>query len=87
MAAGSGIPYIKSYLNGVKIPGLLTFRAFVAKTLGVVLSILGGLACGKVTWCFLFPIWLYFPFFLPLIISFKVHCVKFFHYLSFIVII
>ncbi|XP_048736803.1 H(+)/Cl(-) exchange transporter 7-like isoform X2 [Ostrea edulis] len=47
MAAGSGIPYIKAYLNGVKIPGLLTFRAFVAKTLGVVLSILGGLACGK----------------------------------------
>lgn len=47
MAAGSGIPYIKSYLNGVKIPGLLTFRAFVAKTVGVVLSILGGLACGK----------------------------------------
>ncbi|XP_061198262.1 H(+)/Cl(-) exchange transporter 7-like isoform X3 [Saccostrea echinata] len=47
LAAGSGIPYIKSYLNGIKIPGLLTFRAFVAKTVGVVLSILGGLACGK----------------------------------------
>lgn len=52
MAAGSGIPYIKAYLNGVKIPGLLTFRAFVAKTLGVVLSILGGLACGKVMLCY-----------------------------------
>lgn len=47
MAAGSGIPYIKSYLNGVKIPGLLSLRAFVSKTVGVVLSILGGLACGK----------------------------------------
>ncbi|KAL5020976.1 hypothetical protein ScPMuIL_000131 [Solemya velum] len=47
VAAGSGIPYIKSYLNGVKIPGLLSLRTFVAKTLGVVLSILGGLACGK----------------------------------------
>ena len=47
MAAGSGIPLIKSYLNGVKIPGLLSFRAFVAKTVGVVLSILGGLICGK----------------------------------------
>ncbi|KAK3085494.1 hypothetical protein FSP39_004173 [Pinctada imbricata] len=46
-AAGSGIPFIKSYLNGVKIPGLLTFRAFIAKTVGVVCSILGGLACGK----------------------------------------
>lgn len=50
-AAGSGIPLIKAYLNGVKIPGLLSFRAFVAKTCGVVLSILGGLMCGK-TWPF-----------------------------------
>ncbi|XP_053401243.1 H(+)/Cl(-) exchange transporter 7-like [Mercenaria mercenaria] len=47
LAAGSGIPYIKSYLNGVKIPGLLTLECFVAKVGGVVLSILGGLACGK----------------------------------------
>ncbi|CAL1545997.1 unnamed protein product [Lymnaea stagnalis] len=47
MAAGSGIPLIKSYLNGVRIPGLLSLRAFIAKCLGVVLSILGGLACGK----------------------------------------
>ncbi|XP_059170124.1 H(+)/Cl(-) exchange transporter 7-like [Physella acuta] len=47
MAAGSGIPLIKSYLNGVRIPGLLSLRAFVAKCVGVVLSILGGLACGK----------------------------------------
>ncbi|ESO98209.1 hypothetical protein LOTGIDRAFT_114468 [Lottia gigantea] len=47
VAAGSGIPFIKSYLNGVRIPGLLTLQAFVAKTLGVILSILGGLACGK----------------------------------------
>ncbi|XP_055891038.1 H(+)/Cl(-) exchange transporter 7-like isoform X4 [Biomphalaria glabrata] len=47
MAAGSGIPLIKSYLNGVRIPGLLSLQAFVAKCVGVVLSILGGLACGK----------------------------------------
>ncbi|XP_050395786.1 H(+)/Cl(-) exchange transporter 7 isoform X1 [Patella vulgata] len=47
VAAGSGIPFIKSYLNGVRIPGLLNFKAFIAKTLGVILSILGGLACGK----------------------------------------
>ncbi|KAH9509499.1 H(+)/Cl(-) exchange transporter 7 [Bulinus truncatus] len=47
MAAGSGIPLIKSYLNGVRIPGLLSLSAFVAKCGGVVLSILGGLACGK----------------------------------------
>ena len=49
MAAGSGIPLIKSYLNGVRVPGLLSLRAFIAKCVGVVLSILGGLACGKVS--------------------------------------
>ena len=48
MAAGSGIPLIKSYLNGVRVPGLLSLRAFISKCVGVVLSILGGLACGKV---------------------------------------
>ena len=45
---GSGIPQIKCYLNGVKIPGLLSFRALVAKSVGVVFSVAGGLACGKV---------------------------------------
>ncbi|XP_060562417.1 H(+)/Cl(-) exchange transporter 7-like [Ruditapes philippinarum] len=47
MAFGGGIPYIKSYLNGVKIPGLLTLECFLAKVGGVIMSILGGLACGK----------------------------------------
>ncbi|GAB1602560.1 H(+)/Cl(-) exchange transporter 7, partial [Argonauta hians] len=46
-AAGSGIPLIKAYLNGVKIPGLLRLRTLVAKALGVILSLLGGLLCGK----------------------------------------
>ena len=46
-AAGSGIPQIKCYLNGVKIPGLLTLKALVAKAVGVILSVAGGLACGK----------------------------------------
>ena len=48
-AAGSGIPQIKCYLNGVKIPGLLTLRALVAKVVGVILSVSGGLSCGKVS--------------------------------------
>lgn len=51
MAFGGGLPYIKSYLNGVKIPGLLTLECFIAKVGGVVMSILGGLACGKVSSC------------------------------------
>ena len=48
LAAGSGVPYIKAYLNGLKIPGLLTLECFIAKVGGVVFSILGGLFCGKV---------------------------------------
>ena len=31
----------------MKIPGLLTLRALVAKAVGVILSVTGGLACGK----------------------------------------
>ena len=52
VAAGSGIPLIKSYLNGVKVPGLLSMEAFIAKVGGVILSILGGLACGKVMYIY-----------------------------------
>ncbi len=50
-AAGSGIPQIKCYLNGIKLPGLLSLRTLVAKAGGVVLSVAGGLACGKVRRC------------------------------------
>ncbi|XP_074644384.1 H(+)/Cl(-) exchange transporter 7-like [Tubulanus polymorphus] len=46
-AAGSGIPEIKCYLNGVKIPGLLSIRCLLAKVVGVVFSVTGGLAVGK----------------------------------------
>ncbi len=53
-AAGSGIPQIKCYLNGIKLPGLLSLRTLVAKAGGVVLSVAGGLACGKV-WAPIFP--------------------------------
>ncbi|KAL3859959.1 hypothetical protein ACJMK2_010137, partial [Sinanodonta woodiana] len=47
MAAGGGIPFLKAYLNGVKIPGFLTLEAFIAKVGGVILAIVGGLAIGK----------------------------------------
>jgi chloride channel 7 len=46
-AAGSGIPNIKCYLNGIRLPGLLSLKTLVAKAGGVVLSVAGGLACGK----------------------------------------
>ncbi|XP_055022289.1 H(+)/Cl(-) exchange transporter 6 [Boleophthalmus pectinirostris] len=47
VAAGSGIPEIKSYLNGVKIPGIVRLRTFFCKVGGVVLSVAGGLFVGK----------------------------------------
>uniref|UniRef100_A0A3Q1GHB2 Chloride channel protein n=1 Tax=Acanthochromis polyacanthus TaxID=80966 RepID=A0A3Q1GHB2_9TELE len=47
VAAGSGIPEIKSYLNGVKIPGIVRLRTFVCKAAGVLFSVAGGLFVGK----------------------------------------
>ena len=48
MAAGSGIPNVKCYLNGIQMPGLMSLKTLLAKAGGVVLSVSGGLACGKV---------------------------------------
>mmetsp|Transcript_8690 Transcript_8690/g.26129 ORF Transcript_8690/g.26129 Transcript_8690/m.26129 type:complete len:888 (+) Transcript_8690:129-2792(+) len=47
LAAGSGIPEIKSYLNGVQLPGLLKYRTLIAKGVGVCLSISSGFICGR----------------------------------------
>lgn len=47
VAAGSGIPVVKCYLNGVKIPEVVRFKTYVTKLLGVVASVVGGLAVGK----------------------------------------
>ncbi|KAG6553541.1 hypothetical protein Mapa_004454 [Marchantia paleacea] len=46
-AAGSGIPEIKGYLNGIDTPGILLFRTLVGKILGSIGSVGGGLALGK----------------------------------------
>ncbi|KAF5736850.1 chloride channel protein CLC-d [Tripterygium wilfordii] len=46
-AAGSGIPEIKGYLNGVDIHGILLFRTLIGKILGSIGSVGGGLALGK----------------------------------------
>lgn len=47
VAAGSGIPEIKSYLNGVKIPGIVRLRTFLCKAAGVLFAVAGGrqIAC------------------------------------------
>ncbi|XP_022245786.1 H(+)/Cl(-) exchange transporter 7-like [Limulus polyphemus] len=47
VAAGSGIPVIKCYLNGVKVPEVVRVKTFIVKAVGVVLSVVGGLAVGK----------------------------------------
>jgi len=47
LAAGSGIPEIKCWLNGVNMPNLLTLKTLVCKAVGVVFSVAAGLPCGK----------------------------------------
>uniref|UniRef100_A0ACB8FJJ1 H(+)/Cl(-) exchange transporter 7 n=1 Tax=Sphaerodactylus townsendi TaxID=933632 RepID=A0ACB8FJJ1_9SAUR len=47
VAAGSGIPQIKCYLNGVKIPHVVRLKTLAVKVCGVILSVVGGLAVGK----------------------------------------
>ncbi|XP_058012852.1 H(+)/Cl(-) exchange transporter 7 [Ahaetulla prasina] len=47
VAAGSGIPQIKCYLNGVKIPHVVRLKTLMVKVCGVIFSVVGGLAVGK----------------------------------------
>lgn len=47
VAQGSGIPEIKCYLNGIKIPHVVRVKTLITKAVGVLCSVAGGLACGK----------------------------------------
>ena len=47
MAAGSGIPEIKSYLNGNKIKNVVRLKTLISKAVGVLFSVSAGLAIGK----------------------------------------
>lgn len=47
IAAGSGIPVVKCYLNGVKIPDVVHLKTYLVKLFGVIASVVGGLAVGK----------------------------------------
>lgn len=48
VAAGSGIPQVKCFLNGVQIPGIVRLKTLIAKSFGVACAVGGGLAAGKV---------------------------------------
>ena len=41
-AAGSGIPEVKCYLNGVKMPNITRFKTLLVKAIGVLFSVAGG---------------------------------------------
>ena len=43
VSTGSGIPHIKAYLNGLKVPRLMRMKTLITKALGVVASVVGGL--------------------------------------------
>lgn len=47
VAAGSGIPQVKCYLNGVKVPRIVRIKTLAVKAVGVATSVVGGLAGGK----------------------------------------
>ena len=57
VAAGSGIPQIKCFLNGIKIPHVVRIKTLACKVVGVIMSVVGGLAIGKVR-CLLSPIFI-----------------------------
>jgi chloride channel 7 len=45
--AGSGIPEIKCYLNGLNIPGLIKVRTLFLKAIGIIFACAAGLPLGK----------------------------------------
>ncbi|XP_069124050.1 H(+)/Cl(-) exchange transporter 7-like isoform X2 [Argopecten irradians] len=47
VAAGSGIPQIKCFLNGVKVPHVVRIKTLICKVLGVICAVGGGLVVGK----------------------------------------
>ncbi|XP_014260411.1 H(+)/Cl(-) exchange transporter 7 [Cimex lectularius] len=47
VAGGSGIPQVKCYLNGIKMPRLVRIKTLIVKVIGVISTVVGGLAGGK----------------------------------------
>lgn len=47
LSAGSGIPEVKCFLNGLNIPRLVRFKTLVCKAVGIIFSCSSGLPLGK----------------------------------------
>ena len=47
LAAGSGIPEMKAFLNGVNIPRLVDVKTLICKAIGIIFSCSAGLPLGK----------------------------------------
>ena len=47
ISGGSGIPEVKTYLQGLRLPRMLRVSTLFCKSLGVLCSVSGGLVCGK----------------------------------------
>ena len=47
VAAGSGIPEVKCFLNGIDLPNVTSLKTGIAKVLGVICSVSAGLPVGK----------------------------------------
>ena len=47
VAAGSGIPETKCFLNGINLPRVMRIKTLLCKLTGVTFSVAGGLPCGK----------------------------------------
>ncbi len=48
MAAASGLPQLKAYLNGLRVPGLLRFHTLITKVVGITLVVSMGLPMGTI---------------------------------------
>lgn len=49
VAKGSGIPAVKCFLNGIKVPRLIRVKTLIVKVIGVISVALGGMWGGKVS--------------------------------------
>ena len=47
IAGGSGIPEVKAYLQGIRLPRMLRVTTLFCKTIGILCSVSAGLVCGQ----------------------------------------